>query len=168
MEDLVNADSTEFGQGAGRRNNNRAGVVTDLRDADAGHTGLEPTSYPKLRGEYIVSSDSSSADNDDEEVKDIVGDQLGKIEQTQNMTKISKIQSKPVEKVSKHDLEFYTANMGNREVREKFITNILDSDGSSDEDDSGEEGQLDKKVSSPTDKFVNPVKQVRRLTTQER
>ena len=71
VNDLVNADSTEFGRSAGRRNDNRTAVATNLPGAD---TDLKPSSYPKLRGEYIVSSDSSSEDNDDEEVKDIVGD----------------------------------------------------------------------------------------------
>ena len=60
--------------------------------------------------------------------------------------------------------------MGNREVREKFITNILDSDsGSSDEDSAGSD-ELDKKPSSQSDKFAlpNPVKQIRKQNTMER
>ena len=51
--------------------------------------------------------------------------------------------------------------MGNREVREKFITNILDSEsGSSDDDDSAGSDEPDKKISSQSDKFnlPNPVR----------
>jgi hypothetical protein len=64
---LVNADSKEFGKGAGRRNNNRTGVANDLRGTAAGRAvdGLNPASFPKLKGEYVVSSDSSSEDVDD-------------------------------------------------------------------------------------------------------
>jgi hypothetical protein len=59
-------------------------------------------------------------------------------------------------------MEFYTANMSNREVREKFITNILDSDGSSeDESDESDDGKKGSRL-------VNPVKQIRRQNTLER
>ena len=67
MDDLVNANSKEFGKDTGRRGNNRAGVAADLRETAAGRAadGREPASLPKLRGEYIVSSDSSSDGEDD-------------------------------------------------------------------------------------------------------
>ena len=60
--------------------------------------------------------------------------------------------------------------MGNREVREKFITNILDSDGSSEDDDSVGSDELNKKASSTSDKFTlaNPIKQIRKQSTLER
>lgn len=52
--------------------------------------------------------------------------------------------------------------MSNREVREKFITNILDSDGSSeDESDESDDGKKGSRL-------VNPVKQIRRQNTLER
>ena len=68
--------------------------------------------------------------------------------------------------MSKHDLDYYTANMGNREVREKFITNILDSDGSSEDDDSGESD--DGKAGSDKLALANPVRQIRKQNTLER
>ena len=54
-------------------------------------------------------------------------------------------------------MEYYTKNMDKREVREKFLTDILDSDGSSDDDDSFGSDDLSKKVSKTSDKYmVNP------------